>query len=115
MSSFKHNKNRITIPRYYQTNPQYRRQLQTIHHNKNLSQSINKQSLENLVDFATTACNRPLILEKTYESLAKRIKGIQLSECRLFLNIDPMPDCIDIEDNIKLRKIFWGSYCKYNR
>ena len=109
MSSFKHNTKSISpMPRYYQSNPQYRRQLLTTQPNRMPIQPVIRQSMESLVDFATTACNRPPILEQTYASLAKRIKGIRLSECRLFLNIDPMPDGENMEDNVRVAEKYFG-------
>ena len=76
--------------------------------NVNATNMGQRSIVDNLVDFATTACNRPHILEQTYYSLSQRIKGINLKQCRLFLNIDPMPNSDNIEDNIRVAEKYFG-------
>lgn len=44
-----------------------------------------------IMDFTTPAMARPDILDRTYSSFSKNLKGIDLKECRLFINIDPLP------------------------
>lgn len=48
-------------------------------------------SHEDKITFCTTAMLRPEILEKTYSSFSKNLKGIDLKKCRLVINIDPLP------------------------
>jgi len=48
-----------------------------------------------IMDFTTTAMARPDIVDKTYTTFSKNLKGINLKECRLFINIDPLPKDID--------------------
>lgn len=48
-----------------------------------------------ILDFCTTAMSRPEIVDKTYFSFSKNLKGINLKECRLFINIDPLPSKVD--------------------
>lgn len=43
------------------------------------------------MDFTTTATSRPDIVERTYSSFNKHLKGIDLKQCRLFINVDPIP------------------------
>lgn len=43
------------------------------------------------MDFTTTATARPDIVERTYSSFNKHLKGIDLKQCRLFVNVDPIP------------------------
>ena len=43
------------------------------------------------IDFTTTAMSRPLIVDRTYSSFSKNLQGIDLKNCRLFINIDPLP------------------------
>lgn len=45
-----------------------------------------------MIDFATTACNRPGLLDRTYASFSENLRGLDLSGCTLYLNVDPMPD-----------------------
>ena len=44
------------------------------------------------LSFTTTALSRPEILEKTYKSFLSNIKGENISECTLYINIDPIPN-----------------------
>jgi len=43
------------------------------------------------MDFTTTAMTRPEILETTLESFSKNLEDINLKDCRLVINIDPLP------------------------
>lgn len=45
----------------------------------------------NNISFATTATCRPDILRQTYSSFAKHLRDISLKNCRLYINIDPLP------------------------
>ena len=44
-----------------------------------------------IMDFTTTAVVRPQILDRTLGSFSKNLKDINLKECRLVINIDPLP------------------------
>ena len=44
------------------------------------------------LEFTTTACNRPEILEKTYKSFTTNLKDINFNKSTLYINIDPSPD-----------------------
>lgn len=111
MSSFKYNnkniRNKKAMPMYFTTHPSYRNQVsrnlnveQIV--NENIWNSLVKPTIETMVDFATTACNRPDILEKTYSTLANKMKGINMRECRLILNVDPMPNNENMERNLEV-------------
>ena len=63
---------------------------------------------ENLVDFVTTSCNRPEILNETYRTLTLCLKGINLKKCRLFINLDPMPHGENIEQNVEVASQYFG-------
>lgn len=44
-----------------------------------------------ILDFTTTATCRPSILSKTYESFLSKLKGFNIDESTLYLNIDQIP------------------------
>ena len=44
------------------------------------------------MDFVTTSINDSELLEQTYESYNKHITDINLKDCRLIINFDPIPD-----------------------
>ena len=59
------------------------------------------------MDFTTTAMSRPMILERTLTSFSKNLQGIDLKNCRLFINIDPLPPNIKRKEVIVVaRKYF---------
>ena len=60
------------------------------------------------MDFTTTAMARPEIVYSTYKSFNKRLKGIDLKKCKLFINIDPLPDNIDRREVEDVAKQFFG-------
>lgn len=43
------------------------------------------------IDFITTACNRPELLDRTLESFTKNLKNIDYSTSILYINVDPAP------------------------
>ena len=59
------------------------------------------------MDFTTTAMARPEIVERTYASFSKNLKGIDLKECRLFINIDPLPSGKDRKEVTKVAKKYF--------
>jgi len=76
----------------------------------------------NTMDFCTTSLLRPDIMERTYSSFQKKLVGIDLKDCRLFLNIDCIPNELSLwawgegaswphvpEDNIEVAHRFFGS------
>lgn len=66
------------------------------------------------MDFTTTAMARPEIVDKTYASFSKNLKGIDLNGCRLFINIDPLPEDIDRKKVTKIaQKYFKEVYPNY--
>jgi len=48
-----------------------------------------------IMDFTTPATVRPEIVDATYSSFSKNLKGIDLKKCRLFINIDPLPNGVN--------------------
>ncbi len=63
-----------------------------------------------MIDFTTTACIRPEILRKTYESFNENLKDIDLKKCRLIINIDPLPkfDKEKIDEMEEICNSFFG-------
>ena len=59
------------------------------------------------IDFTTTAMVRPELLSQTYSSFAKHLSGIKLSDSRLFINVDPLPNGNPMEV-ISVAKRFFG-------
>ena len=66
---------------------------------------INPISLE----FTTTACNRPEILEQTYQSYTKNLKNIDFTTSTLYINIDPAPDNTNISEVITVARKYFGN------
>ena len=54
------------------------------------------------IDFFTMTINNPDILEKTYECFHKNVKGWNLKDSNLYLNVDPHPDEINLNDMKKI-------------
>ena len=44
------------------------------------------------MDFTTTACNRIDVIRKTYESFSKNLLGVDFKKCKLYINVDPLPE-----------------------
>ena len=42
------------------------------------------------MEFITTACNRPSVLNVTYDLFTKRLKNIDFKKSTLYINIDPI-------------------------
>ncbi len=61
-----------------------------------------------IMDFTTTAMARPDIVHDTYATFSKNLEGIDLKQCRLFINIDPLPVDGDREKVVKVGKKFFG-------
>jgi len=60
------------------------------------------------MDVTTTAMIRPELLERTYESFSKGLKGLNFKESTLFLNVDPAPKGRDPNTVVKVAKKFFG-------
>lgn len=60
-----------------------------------------------IMDFTTTAMARPEIVDRTYASFSKNLKGIDLKECRLFINVDPLPNDVNREEVIKVAEKYF--------
>ena len=59
------------------------------------------------MDFTTTAMARPDIVDKTYSSFSKNLKGIDLKQCSLYINIDPLPDKVNREEVTEVAKKYF--------
>jgi len=63
------------------------------------------------MDFTTTATARPDIVDTTYASFSKNLMGIDLKDCRLFINIDPLPNVIDRKEVTRVAEKYFGEVC----
>lgn len=45
-----------------------------------------------MITFTTTATIRPELIDQTYSSFSSNLTGINLKECELVINVDPMPN-----------------------
>tara|TARA_B100001778_G_C18597478_1_gene635526 strand:- start:1140 stop:1766 length:627 start_codon:yes stop_codon:yes gene_type:complete len=61
------------------------------------------------VSFTTTACSRPEILRKTYESFSSNLTGIDFSKSTLYINIDPVPEAEKQQATLEVAKSFFGN------
>lgn len=61
------------------------------------------------LEFTTTACNRPEILEQTYQSYTRNLKNINFKQSTLYINIDPVPDNTNISDMITVARKYFGN------
>ncbi len=61
-----------------------------------------------VMDFTTTAMARPMIVNKTYESFSRNLKGINLKNCRLFINVDPLPPDVKRKNVVKVARKYFG-------
>ena len=48
------------------------------------------KSQDLIIDFTTTACVRPWVLDATYKSYSTNLKGIDFKKCTLYINVDPI-------------------------
>jgi hypothetical protein len=65
------------------------------------------------MDFTTTAVARHGIFNQTLSSFSKNLKGINLKDCRLVINVDPLPPNRKRRDVIKVAKKYFRQV-KYN-
>jgi len=61
------------------------------------------------LEFTTTACNRPEILEQTYQSYTRNLKNINFKQSTLYINIDPSPNNTNISDMITVARKYFGN------
>jgi len=61
-----------------------------------------------MIDFTTTATARPDILYKTYKSFNNHLKDIDLKNCTLYINIDPVPELVDRNEVLAVAESFFG-------
>lgn len=59
------------------------------------------------ISFTTTACCRPELLRKTYNSFYENIKGIDFSKITLYINIDPLPDVKNRDETLEVAKKYF--------
>jgi len=50
-----------------------------------------------MISFTTTATVRPDLIDKTYSSFSKNLYGIDIKDCTLYINIDPIPTTNQID------------------
>lgn len=60
-----------------------------------------------MCDFVTTSINDPDLLYYTYNSYNQYLKNINLKQCKLIINIDPIPNNSNIQKNIEVCKYFF--------
>jgi len=69
------------------------------------------------VDFTCTAMPRPEVFKRMIVSLRKNISGIRLSDCSLFLNVDPSPgepsDGPGAEAVFSLSSVFRNTFSRF--
>ena len=61
------------------------------------------------LEFTTTACNRPELLDKTYESFVNKLQGVDYDKSTLYINIDPTPNLKAIWKVVKVAKKYFGN------
>ena len=61
------------------------------------------------LEFTTTACNRPEILNRTYSSYCSKLQGVDFKSSILYINIDPSPTVNNIDDVEKIAKKYFGT------
>ena len=65
------------------------------------------------LEFTTTACNRPEIIESTYKSYTTRLKNIDFKNSTLYINIDPSPNSHNIIEVIDIANKYFGNVIEY--
>ena len=60
------------------------------------------------MEFATCAVNRPEILDITYSTLIKHLKGVDFSKSILYINIDPTPTSKNLHKVEEVAKKYFG-------
>lgn len=64
-----------------------------------------------MITFTTTATIRPDLIDQTYSNFSKNLIGINLKECSLVINVDPMPaDKLENRESIiHISKKYFGN------
>lgn len=62
-----------------------------------------------ILDFTTTAVNRPDIVDRTYSSFYKNLKNVDFDQCTLYINIDPLPKSEGREEVVEVSKKYFGN------
>lgn len=66
------------------------------------------------LEFTTTACNRPEILERTYRSFTANLKGVDFEKSTLYINVDPAPNSNNINKIEDIASKYFGKViCNY--
>ena len=66
------------------------------------------------LEFTTTACNRPELLEKTYKSFTTHLKGVDFKNSTVYINADPAVNGVDIEKiEVVANKYFGNVFVNY--
>ena len=60
------------------------------------------------IEFATCAVNRPKLLDITYSTLIKHLKGVDFSKSILYINIDPTPTSKNLHKVEEVAKKYFG-------
>jgi len=61
------------------------------------------------LEFTTTACNRPSVLNATYASYCKNLTGIDFSKSTVYLYVDPAPDSKNIQMVEEVARKYFGT------
>lgn len=61
------------------------------------------------LEFTTTSCNRPSLLNATYASYSKNLKGVDFSKSIVYVNIDPAPNSKNIQMVEEVAKRYFGT------
>ena len=59
-------------------------------------------------EFTTTACCRPEIIERTYQSFSNNLLNVNFSKSILYINIDPIPKNTNPELVLDIAKKYFG-------
>ena len=60
------------------------------------------------MDFTTVAMARPDIVDRTFDSFSKNLRKINLRDCRLIINIDPLPEGNKRKEVVKVANKYFG-------
>jgi len=66
-----------------------------------------------IMDFTTTAVARHAVFDRTLASFSKNLKGVDMKECRLVVNVDPLPAKGDRQAVVDVAKKYFKEV-KYN-
>ena len=61
-----------------------------------------------ILDFTTTAVSRPEIVNRTYKTFSRKLKGVEFDKCTLYINIDPLPVKADRNEVVEVAKKYFG-------